>query len=217
MTGAAKGLCHAGVAVGCDQEASTACEQIEEQYTSKTGNEPPWADRSIYINAESDNKRPLDGIWEFGCGTEDGVDFNEYMVFMGDTFEAWELFYTSTDGTCSAGETITIFETGTVTAFEDTTVGWENDAPPLRLAGDGFYLKTNPDVTKLIISITTGEEPGDYKLFYYMDDTGDSATPIEPWCIYAPLKEDNGDEELIDEYPTLLTAEEPRCKIEETE
>jgi hypothetical protein len=224
LMGAAKGLCHAGIAVGCDQEASTACEQIEEQYKAKTGNEPPWADRTIYINAESGNARPLDGMWEFGCDNDDGVDFNEYMVFMGDTFEAWDLKYTSTDSSCSEGETKTIFETGTVTAFEDITVGWEDDAPPMRLAGDGLYLITYPVVTKLIISITTGEEPGAYKLFYYMDDTGELALPEpKPWCIYAPWEEDDDDDDentddypsllTADDYPSLLTAEEPRCKI----
>jgi hypothetical protein len=210
LTGAAKGLCHAGIAVGCDQKASAACEQIEEQYTAKTGNEPPWADRTIYINAESGNARPLDGMWEFGCYKDEGVDFNEYMVFMGETFAAWELEYSSGDGTCFSGETITIFETGTVSAFEDIIVSWVDDDVPMRLAGDGGTLDLTPVVTKLIISITTGDEQGDYKLFYYMDDTGEING--EPWCIYAPW-EDDDDEESSDDYPSLLTAEEPRCKI----
>lgn len=223
LMGAAKGLCHAGIAVGCDQEASNACEQIEEQYTAKTGNEPPWADRTIYINAESGNKRPLDGIWEFGCEYDDdeGVDYNEYMVFMGDTFEAWELYYTSTNGKCDAGEEITIFETGTVTvpAINDLNVSWYDGFIPYRLDGLGGQLNPTPVVTPLIISITTGDEQGDYKLFYYMDDTGDDAFPeAEPWCIYAPEEEDddeeeNGNEELDDGYSSFLTAEEPRCKI----
>jgi hypothetical protein len=227
LMGAAKGLCHAGIAVGCDQEASTACEQIEEQYTAKTGNEPPWVDRTIYINAESGEARPLDGMWEFGCDN-DGPgtpDENEYMVFMGDTFQAWELEYTSTDRSCTTGEKITIFETGTVAAFDNITVGWEGDIIPMRLADDGLYLSTYPVVTKLIISITTGDEPGDYNLFYYMDDTGELASPEpKPWCIYAPWEEEDDDDDeestddypsflTADDYPSLLTAEEPRCKI----
>jgi hypothetical protein len=221
LKGAAKGLCHAGIAVGCDQEASNACEQIEEQYTAKTGNEPPWADRTIYINSES-GETPLDGMWEFGCEyyEDEGGDYNEYMVFMGDTFQAWALHYTSTNGKCDAGEEITIFETGTVTvpALDDLIVSWYDGNIPMRLVGDGGTLNPTPVVTPLIISITTGDELGDYKLFYYMDDTGDDAVPeAKPWCIYAPWEEDddeeNGNEELDDGYSNFLTAEEPRCKI----
>ena len=46
-TQVAKGLCRAGISVGCGGQASKACQKIGEQYMAKTGNEPPWSDRTI--------------------------------------------------------------------------------------------------------------------------------------------------------------------------
>lgn len=208
LMGAAKGLCHAGIAVGCDQKASTACEQIEEQYTAKTGNEPPWADRTIYVTSEVAGTVPLDGTWGFECENEEpGVenDINEVLVFLGDTVEAHELIYESTNGTCTGAVEITILATGTVAAFEQFIVsGWIDEggnvssvAPESNLGGSN--LTYNPNIVPLAFDVVDAEFIE--RTFFYIDDTA------EPWCFYREDAED--DDNVWGEY---LSFSEPRCK-----
>ena len=48
LTGPARGLCHAGVAVGCDSDGSSnACAQIAEQFENVTGEPPPYSLPSV--------------------------------------------------------------------------------------------------------------------------------------------------------------------------
>lgn len=56
ITGVAKGLCRAGIAVGCDQQTSQACQNIEDQYMAQTGNPPPWAEvteRIVFLTSQT--------------------------------------------------------------------------------------------------------------------------------------------------------------------
>lgn len=211
-TGVAKGLCRAGIAVGCDQNVSSACQKIGEQYTAKTGNEPPWSDRTILIFAESTvltgEKQPLDGTWETSCNPYFETDEIERYIFLGDTFERQEIVYTSTDGSCSAGGETATTHLGTIAAFDDfTTLGWKtcNDIEcfydaPLRLDGLGS-LDPNPTVTKLVITIPEGSPgTGIYHIIYYMDDT------VELGCLYEGVETDPGI------YSNWVYPEIPRCK-----
>jgi hypothetical protein len=207
LMGAAKGLCHAGIAVGCDQEASTACEQIEGQYTAKTGNEPPWADRTINVTSEVSGTVPLDGTWAFECDNEDGIenDENEVLIFLGDTVEAQEILYESKNGTCTGVVEITILATGTVAAFDQFVVsGWINeddqvsDFAPERNDGMG-NLTYQPSVVPL--EFDAPGAPFIERTFVYVDDTAD------PWCFYREYAED--DDNIWGEY---LSFGEPRCK-----
>ena len=207
LKGAAKGLCHAGIAVGCDQEASNACEQIEEQYTAKTGNEPPWADRTIFVTSEVAGTVPLDGTWGFECENEElgeENDVNEVLVFLGDTVEAHEIVYESKDGNCTGAVEITILATGTVAAVDQFMVlGWideDNQSPfaPARNDGGG-NLTYQPYVVPLEFDVEGVESIE--RTFVYVDDTA------EPWCFYREYAED--DDDVWGEY---LSFSEPRCK-----
>jgi hypothetical protein len=58
LTGAAFGLCRAGVAVGCTEEESRAsklnsCESIEAQFEQLTGTNPPWlvTDKFVFVTS----------------------------------------------------------------------------------------------------------------------------------------------------------------------
>ena len=210
-TGVSKGLCRAGIAVGCDQEASTACQKIGEQYTAKTGNEPPWSDRTILIYAESTvttgEKQPIDGTWEFPCFQGSNPDETARYFFLGDIFEVQILNYTSTDGSCSSGETITTRFEGTVVAFDDfITDGWSDGTnlvpPPDRMDGSGGSLDPNPTVTKLELTIPAGRpEAGTRRMFFYMDDTA----PI--WYLYGEGEDDSAT------YSSLVGNWDPRKKL----
>ena len=166
-----------------------------------------FASSPVFINAESGTARSLDGVWEYGCeiGDPGEPDTNEYLVIVGGKIEGRELTYSSTDGTCSAGEAVTSFDTGTIAGFDDlTTLGWEGDEgnpvpPPLRLDGAG-PLASNPTVTRLIIASSQETEP----TFFYLDDTA------EPWCFYNGV----GPIDPVTHYPTLVDTVEPRCKVD---
>jgi hypothetical protein len=136
----------------------------------------------VLINAESGSARSLDGIWDRPCGGS-GPDQSERWVFLGDTVEVLFLTYTSTDGTCSSGEVSTTFATGTIAALEDfTTLGWghsqDTQVPPPLRQDSTAPLASNPTVTKLIITVSTGPLAGTYAHFFYMDDTA------TPWLLY---------------------------------
>lgn len=166
-----------------------------------------FAASPIFINAESGTARSLDGVWEYGCeiGDPGEPDSNEYLVIVGNKVEGRELSYSSTDGSCSSGEMVTSFDTGTLNGFDDlTTLGWTDDEgnpvpPPLRLDGAG-PLASNPTVTRLIISGSQdGVEPG----FFYLDDTAG------PWCLYNGV----GPVDPVTHYPSFVDTAEPRCKV----
>ncbi len=64
------------------------------------------------------------------------------IIFLGDTVEAQEIIYESTDGTCTGVAEITILATGTVAAFDQFMVsGWidedDNVSPVAPLRNDG--------------------------------------------------------------------------------
>jgi len=207
LTGVAGGLCRAGVAVGCDQHASRACERIEAQYTDRTGEDPPWADKTILVTAEIAGHVPLDGAWAFDCENEEpGVenDINELLVFLGDTVEAREVVYLSKDETCTGILSSTVLAAGTVTAYNEFMVlGWIDEngqvASSGPLSNDGTQtLSFQPNVVPLEF-IVPGE-PIIERTFLYVDDTAD------PWCFY---REDGDDDDIWGEY---LSYSEPRCK-----
>lgn len=161
---------------------------------------------AVLINAESGNARSLDGEWEYPCW-DFNPDKTERFVFLGDTFKRQEVTYTSTNGTCSAGEVVTTTHEGTVAAFDDfITDGWgdNNGNPlpaPMRLDLTGS-LNPNPTVTKLIITVPTGPGAGDLLMFFYMDDTA------MPWHLYREGAPDNHDA-----YSNLVDPSEPRRKL----
>ena len=207
LSGVAGGLCRAGVAVGCDQHASRACERIEAQYTDRTGEDPPWADKTIFVTAEIAGHVPLDGAWGFDCENDDpGVenDVNELLIFLGDTVEAREVVYQSKDATCTGILSSTLLAAGTVAAYDEFMVtGWINEDGQVAefgpLSNDGSRnLNLQPYVVP--IEFIVPGAPIIERTFMYVDDTAD------PWCFY---REDGDDDDVWGQY---LSSHESRCK-----
>jgi hypothetical protein len=165
-------------------------------------------DRTIFVTSEVLGTVPLDGTWAFGCDNEEPGfenDEDEVLVFLGDTFEAQEIIYESTDETCTGVAEITILDTGTVAAFDQFMVsGWIDEegivsqVAPERNDGGG-NLTYNPYVVPLEFHIP-GVEIIE-RSFVYVDDTA------EPWCLYFEYSEEDDDE-----WGEYLGFSEPRCK-----
>lgn len=160
------------------------------------------------INAESGTMQLLDGYWQRECQNAGDTDFREQHVIAAGTLKLQRLDYTSTDTSCSSGETTTTTQEGTIITGENvTTLGWHDGTVggatvPISQAGVD-PLAAQPIITRLTATITSGIETGTFFIYYYMDDTA------AIWCLYR----DEGPNDITVTHNEYVANFDPLCKV----
>ena len=158
---------------------------------------------SITVNSESGGAS-INGAWAFpGCnldaGEFDDMDYEEFLIFQGNTVESRIVQYASNDQSCSGIGAIGESEIFDFTDEDVQSLGWEEPpGQPPRQDGNGL-LEEFPIVTEIAILIP-GEDSE--AMLLYIDDTA------LIWYLYRGA---GGD----DDPPSLfLSGEEPLIKTD---
>ena len=131
---------------------------------------------AISVNSVSGNDYFLDGTWR-ACYTVNSLDFGETRVVLGTSITGNSYNYTSTDNTCSTGESEDTTQALVFTASNPadlTTVGWSNQSALVSApaAQDGTTVIANPAVATLFdITGTSGGVSVTGRFVAYIDDT----------------------------------------------